>query len=404
MDILAPESEAQAAEIVAGVARNGGQLQITGSGSKGIEASGAPMLTSTGITGILAYTPAELVLTARAGTSMTEIEAVLAENRQMLSFEPGALGKVFGTNAPQTLGGIAAVNQSGPRRYVAGAARDSLLGVRFVNGRGEIIKNGGQVMKNVTGLDLVKLLAGSWGSLGFLTEVSFKVLPLPECEATLVVHGVDAAQGTRVMSDAMGTSADVTGAAYLNETVSSRALSGDLSGKAAVVLRLEGLEESVKDRTDRLIGLLSSDLDISVIDDAASKLLWAALRDVAPLAHNTARPLWKISVPPSNGAAAAHAIASEVGGDWFADWQGGLVWFEMAGDEDHASLVRKIAGDKEGYATLARRGPASSTTTILHPKSAAVQALSERVRASMDPSGVFVSPMFSAGAAASQAA
>jgi glycolate oxidase FAD binding subunit len=390
-DTIAPASEEEAAEIVRQAAANGTALEIAGGGTKrgiGQPFEAGRTLSAAGLSGITQYNPAELVLTARAGTPVAEIEAALAENNQMFAFEPGDWRGLTGANGAPTVGALAAANISGSRRIVAGAARDGLLGVRFVNGSGEVIKNGGRVMKNVTGLDLVKLMAGSWGTLGLLTEVSFKVLPRPEAETTLVIHGASDGDAANLMAAAMGTSAEVSGAAHLPESVAKRA---GLDGGAATLLRLEGFAESVAARLERLRSALTGAPELSALDDARSKPLWKQLGDVAPFAGGM-KPLWRISVAPMAGHDVAAIILRRTAGEAFYDWQGGLVWLQLDDEtEAAAALVREtIAECGGGHATLIRASDdIRRAVPVFQPQAPAVAALSERVRASLDPAGVF---------------
>ncbi|WP_037431754.1 FAD-binding protein, partial [Sinorhizobium fredii] len=288
------------------------------------------------------------------------------------------------------IGGVFAANVSGPRRTIAGAARDNLLGVRFVNGRGELIKAGGRVMKNVTGLDLVKLMAGSYGTLGILTEVTFKVLPVPPAAATVVVSGLNDAEAAAVMAEAMAQPVEVSGAAHLPESVRGRFLDGALPEGAATVLRLEGMAASVEMRVEKLVAALSRFGPRSQLDAGQTKTLWAEIRNVKPYADGTARPLWRVSVAPSAGHQIVAALRLQTGVDAFYDWQGGLVWLRMEA-ESEAELVRRyVRALGGGHATLVRAdGEARAGTPAFEPQPPAVAQLSERVRASFDPARIF---------------
>jgi glycolate oxidase FAD binding subunit len=393
-DMLTPASEEEAAEIVKASVADGHTLEIAGGRTKrgiGQTLEADRLLSTVKLIGITEYNPGELVISARAGTPFADIEAALALNNQMLAFQPGDWRSLFGSNGTPTIGGIVAANISGSRRIAAGAARDSLLGVRFANGAGEIIKNGGKVMKNVTGLDLVKMMAGSWGTLGLITEVSLKVLPLPETESTLAIRGVSDSKSAAIMAAAMGTSADVTGAAHLPGSVTGRVQGGALAGNPVTLLRLEGFAKSVLVRLDKLRAVLPADSDTDVIEGEASARLWRDLSDVAPFAGN-ATPLWKISVAPMAGHAVASAVLDKLDGEVFFDWQGGLIWLQLASETDaSASLVRQaVASNGGGHATLIRASDEiRSSVTVFQPQAPALAALSRRVRAAVDPSGVF---------------
>src|SRR5215469_16053798 len=238
----------------------GKTVEIVGHGSK--RAIGRPAQTDvtldlSTLTGVTLYEPEELVLSAKAGTPLAEIEALLAANGQQLAFEPmdyaGIIGGVAGRG---TIGGALAANVSGPRRLKTGAARDHFLGVSAASGRGETFKSGGRVVKNVTGYDLCKLMAGSWGTLAAMTEVTIKVLPRPETEQTLLVRGLDPARAVAAMTSAMGSSCDVSGAAHLPGDVAARLPVHGIGGGAVTALRLEGFSPSVIERKRMLAALM----------------------------------------------------------------------------------------------------------------------------------------------------
>lgn len=391
-----PVSEEAAARIIHTAASVGAPLVIEGGGTRriGLRPDDVDVLSTRNLAGIVAYNPAEMTMTAKAGTPLDEVVAALAEKRQILAFEPQEMAALLGRQGRSTIGGVFAANASGPRRFVAGAARDSLLGVRFVNGRGEIVKAGGRVMKNVTGLDLVKLLAGSRGSLALMTEVTFRVLPVPETAATVVVSGLDDAVATAAMATAMSLSVEVSGAAHLPESVHGRFLAGALPEGAATVLRLEGLAASVAVRAEKLKTAMARFGATIVLDAEATERLWREIRDVAPYADGTERPLWKVSVAPTAGHQLVAALRLEAGIDACFDWQGGLVWMRMEADPE-ADLVRRyIKALGGGHATLVRARPELlAVTPAFQPQADAVAALGARVKASFDPAGVFASPI-----------
>ncbi|WP_284757361.1 FAD-binding protein [Agrobacterium sp. fls2-241-TYG-188a] len=390
---LSPEHEAGAADIIRDYAEAGRSLEIIGGNTRsgfGNRVEADATLSSRGISGIVAYNPAEMVMTAKAGTPVAEVEAALSAARQMMAFEPMDHRALMGTKGEPTIGGVFAANVSGPRRYVAGAARDSLLGIRFVNGKGEIIKAGGRVMKNVTGLDLVKLLAGSFGTLGFLTEVTFRVLPTPPAQTTLLISGLEDDAATNVMAAAMATSTEVSGAAHLPESVRSRFLNGSLPDGAATVLRLEGLPASVDARAQKLQTILSALGPSRFLDADESRVLWRDIRDVAPYAANQAKPLWRVSVAPSQGHRLVAALRLEAGIDAFYDWQGGLVWMQMEFDPEANLLSRHIRALGGGHSTLLRALPASRHgISAFEPLVIAEDELSRRIKAKLDPAGIF---------------
>lgn len=393
MDVFTPETEAQAADIVRDHAARKSALRIVGGNTRagfGNAVTANTTLSSSNLSGIVAYNPAEMVMTAKAGTPVSLVEAALAENRQMMAFEPMDHRAVMATAGEPTVGGIFAANVSGPRRYVAGAARDSLLGVRFINGGGEVIKAGGRVMKNVTGLDLSRFLAGSYGTLGFLTEVIFRVLPKPPTETTVVISGLDDELATTVMAGAMALSVEVSGAAHLPESVRSRFLAGALPEGPASVLRLEGLVPSVEARVQKLLSVMDRTGPWALLEKEQSSQLWREVRDVKPYQGQAGKPLWRVSVAPGAGHRLVAALRMEAGIDAFYDWQGGLVWMQMEADPEADLLRGAIRAFGGGHATLLRApDDVRATVDAFEPRPAAEVLLSARIKEKLDPAGIF---------------
>ncbi|MFY8100547.1 MAG: FAD-binding protein [Allorhizobium sp.] len=391
--MLTPSTEAEAAALIREYAARKTPLKIRGGGTRagfGNAVAAETILSSAGLTGIVEYNPAEMVITARAGTPVSEIEAALAANGQGMAFEPMDHRGAMGTSGTPTIGGLFAVNSAGPRRFTAGAARDHLLGVRFVNGAGDVVKAGGKVMKNVTGLDLVKLLAGSHGTLGFLTEVTFKVLPVAKTSTTLVLSGLEDEQAMKALAAAMSLSVEVSGAAHLPESVRGRFIGGKLPEGAATVMRLEGLEASVAVRAEKLAVAMAGFGPVSRLDDAHSKTLWREIRDVLPYADGTARPLWRVSMAPSEAWKLVAGLRLRAGIDAYYDWQGGLVWMRMEADPEADVLRHGIRTLGGGHATLVRAAPQiRAEVATFEPQAPAVALLSARVRAKLDPNGIF---------------
>ena len=364
--MLSPANESELATLLT---ERDAPVQVQGGGTRGLAGSGAEVLSTAALTGVTLYESGALTMVARAGTPLAEIEATLAQDNQRLPFEPWDARRLMGREGTPTIGGAVAANASDPRRVQAGACRDSLIGVRFVDGRGTVVKNGGRVMKNVTGYDLVKLMAGSHGTLGVLTEVSFKVLPAVEKVATLMLAGLDNDAAIGALTAALRSPFEVSGAAHLPK-------GGDGSG--LTMMRLEGFTDSVAYRAGRLTDLLAPFGAVTVETDmAAAKAQWADIRDVALFA-GTSGDIWRISVKPSDGPEAAR----RVGGDVMFDWGGGLVWAQVAPGTD----LRAKLGDLPGHATLVR-GDALGRA-VFHPEPAPLAALSAGLRAKFDPRGL----------------
>lgn len=353
---MRPETEAELAEAIAGAA---GPLLVRGGGTRTIGHALGEVLETGGLSGIELYEPGALTLVVRAGTPVAEVEAVLASERQRLAFEVPDMQGLLGRIGASTIGGVVAANASGPRRVQVGACRDALLGVRFVDGAGTVVKNGGRVMKNVTGYDLVKLLAGSHGTLGVLSEVSFKVQALPEAEATLVIEGLADAEGLAVLRRALASPFDISGAARE-------------AGRSLV--RVEGLAGSVAYRVAQLRPLIAG--DVTVVESAESAAMWRRVRDVAAFAGRPGT-VWRLAILPT----AAAEVVALAGGEAIWDWSGGLVW--LLAPDDHATQVRAAVAGR-GQATLMRGvgGP------VFPPEAAGVAALAAGLRARFDPRGI----------------
>jgi glycolate oxidase FAD binding subunit len=380
-----PRDEQDASAIIRDASDKGTLLSLSGQSTKA--EMGRPnqtdaSLSSGAMTGITLYEPAEMVIAARSGTPVSEVVRTLAERGQELPFEPMDYRPLLGIRAEPTIGAVAAMNISGPRRIMAGAARDSLIGVRFVNGRGEVVKSGGRVMKNVTGLDLVKLMAGSWGTLGFLTEVTFKVLPKQERMTTLVLRGLKDEKAVEALSQALGSPFDVTGAAHIPAR--------DRQG-ASTLIRLEGFSVSVDYRLGELRRLLKPfGGSTDILEGRGAEAVWQSLRDATVLTDGADRAIWRVSVPPMKGPDFAKRIAQSRDAQWFYDWGGGLIWMSTPADSDAgASVLREATREFGGHATLVR-APAEirSSVDVFEPQNEALMTLSKGIKASFDPAGI----------------
>ncbi|MFN3263045.1 MAG: FAD-binding protein [Pikeienuella sp.] len=372
----AAAESALAAEIAA--AHEAGEpVEIVGGGTR--RALGRPVQASRAVStaplsGIALHEPGALTLVAGAGTPLAEVEAALAREGQRLAFEPMDHRGLLGSAGEPTLGAVAAMNNSGPRRIQAGAARDAMLGVRLIDGRGEVVSNGGRVMKNVTGYDLVKLMAGSWGTLGLLTEIAFKVLPIPEAEATVVLSGLDDARAVEALSAALGSPYDVTGAAH---------------GEGRTLVRVEGFAAQIAHRGPALARLLSPFGKAEIVSGEASAALWRGVRDVAGF-HGLEGAVWRVSVKPSEGPKLVSALKAK--GEFAAlyDWGGGLVWLLTPEEGDAgAALIRAETRARGGHATLVRAAAATrAAVEPFEPAAPGIAALEARLRAAFDPKSV----------------
>ncbi|KIN62551.1 Glycolate oxidase, subunit GlcE [Sulfitobacter noctilucicola] len=351
------------------VATASGPLCVRGGNTRGMVQDGTPLSVAK-LSGITLYEPGALTMVAQAGTPVATVQKALAKENQRLAFEPMDYRGLIGSKGTPTIGGVFATNTSGPRRISVGAARDFLLGVRFVDGQGAIVKNGGRVMKNVTGYDLVKLMAGSYGTLGVLSEVSFKVLPRPETQASLVLHGLTDTDAVAAMSRAMGSPFEVSGAAHNPKSEQS-------------VLRVEGFEDSVSYRIEQLKSLLKNNApEMSVLDSKASAAFWDTQRDVSAF-HGVDGDIWRVSCKPSD----APALAAAAGGAaHLLDWAGGLIWLRMPEGCD----LRGRLGAFDGHATLIKASRSTKERLgMFHTESKGVAKLTAGLRARFDPRGVF---------------
>jgi len=380
-----PQNEAEAACVIADAAARRIPLSILGSGTKralGRFTQTQDVLSSAALAGITLHEPAELVIAARAGTPLAEVERKLGEARQQLPFEPMDYRALLGTSGEPTIGGVAATNLSGPRRIKSGACRDSFLGARFVNGRGEVVKSGGRVMKNVTGLDLTRLMAGAFGTLGFLTEVTFKVVPSPETQATLVLEGLSDRRAVAALSAGLGSPFEVSGAAHLPAGIGAAG--------ARTLLRLEGFESAVGYRTKALAEALRDFSAARVLDAQESEALWREVRDVTFLVSPRDTAIWRISVAPSKAPALIDTLGAELSARWFLDWGGGLIWLACGAEGDAGALpVHEAARLEEGHALLVRAPDAvRAAVDVFQPQPEPIMKLTRAVKQSLDPAAV----------------
>jgi glycolate oxidase FAD binding subunit len=397
VDTLKVRDAADVEQVVRSAIASEQPLEIIGHGSK--RSVGQPMATNalldlSALNAVTAYEPNELIVTVQAGAPLADVLSLIDSKNQQFAFEPVNTSGLLGTPEIGTVGGMIGAGLAGPRRIKAGGARDHLLGAHAVSGFGDSFKAGGKVVKNVTGYDLCKLLAGSWGTLAVMTEVTLKVMPRPESERTLLLRGLDDSGANRAMTAALGSPFDVSGAAHVPNSALRASPDGlDALGaerQAVTLLRLEGIAASVAHRAAALGKLLAPFGTAEMIDDAASAAIWVAVRDVRPFAANGALgawPVWRIVCPPASGGALGQQLARDSGGDVIYDWGGGLIWAALPPKPDaQAALVRARVDAAGGHATLLRASEeVRREVDVFHPQQAGLAALGDRVRHSFDP-------------------
>ena len=392
---MRPETEAALAEIIMSACAAKTSLELTGGGSKrtiGRPTNSTHLVSTRALRGITLYEPNEMVMSARSGTLLSEVQSVLAKSNQMLAFEPLELAGVVGGDALQaTIGGVFATNSSGPRRISSGAARDHLMGIRAINGRGEIFKNGGRVMKNVTGYDLCKGLAGSWGTLAAFSEVTFKVMPKPPSSTTLVLLGLSDEIAIEVLCSVMGTPYEITGAVHIQQplavTLDHMGLRGQ--GKAITALRLETTSKSIAYRRDKLTTALKVYGQLHDLEQKSSEAFWDEMTRLSVFEASD-HPLWRLSTSPSKGPAVVAAINRYMPASALYDWSGGLVWIDVPVTSDAgAADVRRVIASHGGHATLIRAAASTrAATDVFQTLEPGVQRLSQKLKATFDPANV----------------
>lgn len=401
-ECFSPESEQQAAELVRWALSEGKTLSLRGTNTKqgfGVAVEADCELALERLTGIVEYHPEELVMQARPGTSLAEIEQALGQRRQRLEFEPPLLGRLYGmaggSGAGGTIGGVFAGNLAGPRRFKAGGARDHILGVRAVNGRGETYKSGGKVIKNVSGYDLSKLAAGSWGTLSVLTELSFKVLPAPPASASLAVWGLSTADGVSLLTTFASSPCEPSGLAFLPGAALTAIHQDALTfaGDSLTIARLEGAKSSVKERTRSLKQLVPAGCQAEVLPPDASELCWSWIRDLAPLQALEACPVvLRAAIPPASAVAVAGFLDQLEGCVWHLDAAGNWLWagLPQAAPADQLDALRREVAAAGGAVTLYRAPEAVKQRAGIYAfPDEAVKNLNEKIKNSFDPRHVF---------------
>jgi len=398
VDTLKVRAAADVEAAVRAAIANEQPLEIIGHGSKRL--IGQPMATNavldmSALNAVTSYEPNELIITVEAGAPLSDVLSLIDSKSQQFAFEPVDTSALLGTPPLGTIGGTIGAGLAGPRRIKAGGVRDHLLGAHAVSGFGDSFKTGGRVVKNVTGYDLCKLLAGSWGTLAVMTEVTLKVMPRPESERTLVLRGLDDLAANRAMTMALGSPFDVSGAAHLPASslrtdVGGLDQLGSAPREAVTLLRLEGTAASAAHRAAALGKSLEVFGTAQMLQDAASAVIWSSVRDVRPFAVAGALgawPVWRIVCPPASGGALGQALARDTGGEVIYDWGGGLIWAALPPRPDaQAALVRQRVEAVGCHATLLRASDeVRHQVDVFHPQAKGLAALGERVRLSFDP-------------------
>ncbi len=404
-DIYMPGDETELGRFVEEAKAGSYPLEVCGFRSKreaGRPLNPAAVVSTAKLSGITFYEPGELVISAKAGTPLHEVEAALARKNQELPFEPADFSRIYGTDAlAASLGSIAAMNISGPRRILRGAARDYLLGIRAVNGEGKAIKAGGRVMKNVTGVDLVKGLCGSWGTLAVLTELTFKVLPKAPEARTIMFLGLGDEAAVGVMSEAMGTPFEVSGTIHLHASLVARLKDEEIAPAktALTALRVEGAARSVAYRVEKLRRLLSPFGDTYELDHEKSQIFWSDIRSLAFLSANFDQPLWRITVAPSKAPQIVRRLSALLDVSAAYEWSGGLLWLETPpSSEASVTELRRVLAEFEVDSML-MRAPRSvrSSIEVFHPLPLTKMKLVRAIKEAFDPAGVLNSGRMYAG-------
>lgn len=409
---LTARDAADVEEIIRDAGAGRRPLEIVGRGTRralGRPVAAEAVLDLSALDKITLYEPEELVLTVEAGAPIEAVLAALAESSQQLAFEPADVSGLLGVTGKGTVAGMLATAFAGPRRVKAGGARDHFLGATAVSGFGETFKSGGRVVKNVTGYDLCKLLAGSWGTLAVMTEVTLKVSPMAETEVTLVLDGATGEAAGKAMTAALGSSCDVSGAAHLPASALRGALTlgggGTLGAtRPATLLRLEGIAVSVAERADILRAMLSDFGKVERLDAADSIALWRRVRDVEAFAMAGplgAWSLWRIVCPPARGCRLGEDIAAACGGDAVIDWGGGLIWLAVPPSADaFATSVRAAVAAAGGHAMLFRADAAMrAAVPVFEPLAGPIAALNRAIKSNFDPLAILNPGRMDAGGA-----
>jgi glycolate oxidase FAD binding subunit len=396
--IVCPSNHTEVQEATEWALSTSTPMAIVGSGSKialGRSTNLDITLNLSGLTGVKNYEPSELILTARPGTTLKDLTAQLSEHGQELAFEPPDYGAFFGKESDTaTLGGAIACNLSGPRRIRAGAARDHFLGMEAINGRGEFFKAGGKVVKNVTGYDLCKLIAGSYGTLALLTEATVKVLPKSEKTRSVLISALTHKTALSVFQKLLSGPTESSGLAHLPANIAKRSKVDFVSntGLSVTAVRVEGPTPSVIQRTKDLMTALAGYGDVEELHTHRSRMLWKEIGDLSPFVENQTSTVWRIMVPPSQASLVIDNLSNMFNISWYVDWAGGLIWVESDdGDPDDVHTgIRNCVTEVSGQSTLIRGSSTlRASVDVFEPLPKPIFQLNYRIKQAFDPNAIF---------------
>ena len=388
--IFKPTTEDEISNIVRECYKKGIPIEINGLKSKskiGRNFQAEKTLDLSNYSGIIDYKPEELYIKVKAGTPLEEINIALEKNNQQLAFEPTDFGFIFeGKKNLGTMGGVMSCNFAGPRRFKVGSVRDHVLGFRGINGKGEIIKSGGTVVKNVTGYDLSKILSGSFGTLTILSEIAIKVLPKPLCNKTLVIDNPHLKKAIEYLNLALSSSSDVSGGAFYPEIFRNYFSLNDLTIKGALTaIRVEGPQNSVDQRIDKLKKELKVNTDeVSVLETQQSNLFWKNTQNLSVFS-NIKNNLIRLVVPPSSTFDLLQKM-KKYQINYFIDWGGNLIWVEI--NKINTKILKEIndiVREYQGYLTVIKIEEHLKAQVDIFAIDPIKYKISEKIKKSFDP-------------------
>ena len=394
-NIFKPSTREEIVEIVKNCYKKNIPLEISGLQSKnkiGRNFQSEKTLDLSNYKGIIDYKPEELYIKVKAGTSIKQIEDELKKNNQQLAFEPNDFGYLFkGESNSGSIGGVVACNFAGPRRFKVGSVRDHLLGFQGVNGKGETIKSGGTVVKNVTGYDLCKILSGSFGTLTILTEISIKVLPKPETSKTLIIKNPHIKKALGYLGLSLSSSTDPSGGAFYPDYFGKSFILNDLTHDGGLTgIRIEGPTNSVDQRIDRLskeLTLLND--EFSILDPVQSEIFWTKTKNLEVF-KNSKSNLIRIVVPISETLQVIQKLKKKDDTNYFLDWGGSLIW--MAFEQINSKIIeeiKEITKYHKGYYTLIKLEEDLKASADIFTIDPIKYKISEKIKKSFDPRRIF---------------